>query len=122
MRKLLVILLLWSAILVFLIIAPIGVIFMICTNIKSYYTYSFDACIGIDKLGNSISSDLFNFFLIKKDGHKFGNVDETISSVVGKNKESNTLLLPGYLLYKFLDTIQKNHCEASIEVDIVIPN
>lgn len=121
MKKLLVILLLWAAIIVFVILAPVCILFMICTCPQIYYNYSFNACVGIDKLGNSIAAPLFNLLLISKSGHKFGCVDETISSVIGKNKESNTLLFLGKFLYKFLDTIQKQHCELSIETEITIP-
>ena len=122
MKKLLVILLLWGAILLFMIVAPIAVLFWMFTNISNYYSYTFNICIGIDQLGNIVASSLFNFILIKKTGHKFGNVNETISSVLGKNKEANTLLFTGLLIYKTLDYIQKNHCENSIETIINIPN
>jgi hypothetical protein len=49
--------------------------------------------------------------------NKFGNEDETISGVIGKNKRLNTLTFAGRLLDKLLDTIDKNHSIDAIEED-----
>lgn len=72
---------------------------------------------GIDQLGNVVCGRLFNLTLIKKTGYKFGNEDETISSVIGKNKKTNTLTIAGYLLDLLLDKIDKNHSIDAIEED-----
>ena len=72
---------------------------------------------GIDQLGNVVCGQLFNLTLIKKAGHKFGNEDETISSVIGKNKRTNTLTAAGCLLDTLLDAIDKNHSIKAIEED-----
>lgn len=47
--------------------------------------------LSIDQTGNVIMADLFNIILINKKGYKFGDEDETISSVLGKNKINNNL-------------------------------
>ncbi len=73
--------------------------------------------LGIDQLGNVVCKHLFNITLIKKDGYKFGNEDETISSAIGKNKKINTLTFTGRLLDWFLDIIDKNHSIKAIEED-----
>lgn len=73
--------------------------------------------LGIDQLGNVICARLFNFFLIDINGHRFGNEDETISSVLGKNKKTNTLTLFGIVLDMVLERIDKNHNIKSIEED-----
>jgi hypothetical protein len=77
----------------------------------------FRAAYSIDQFGNVISSELFNDILIKKGGYKFGNPDETISSVMGKNYRDDTLTIPGKVLRWILDTIDENHCLKSIEED-----
>ncbi len=77
----------------------------------------FKIALGIDQLGNVVCARLFNFFLITKEGYQFGNEDETISSVLGKNKKQNTLRFLGKLLDLILDQIDRNHSIKSIEAD-----
>ncbi len=71
--------------------------------------------ISIDQMGNVAMQDLFNDILISKDGYQFGNVDETISSALGKNQRLNKLTYLGTLLVSFLDFIDPNHALNSIE-------
>ena len=72
--------------------------------------------VSIDQLGNVACSHLFNLTLIKKESkHLFGNPDETISSVLGKNKLRNTLSRTGIILTKILGFFEKNHSIKSIE-------
>jgi 8-oxo-dGTP diphosphatase len=111
-----------AAMLLFIVLTPIGFLFTILINLFKSYTYLFYICIGLDKLGNVIMAALFNIILIKKEGHPFGNINETISSVLGKNQLSDTLLAPGKLLNNFLSLIQKNHSVQSIEEVIKIPD
>lgn len=86
--------------------------------------------IAVDQLGNVFMQEVFNDFLIKIDmyedregklfvvhPHKFGSEDETISSVLGKNKKLGTLTWFGKLLAWFLDKTDPNHVEKSIEED-----
>jgi hypothetical protein len=58
---------------------------------------------------------LFNDILIKKGGHKFGNPDETISSVLGKNFLKGKLSLMGKGLNWILNLIEKDHSIKAIE-------
>lgn len=70
--------------------------------------------IWIDQIGNSVCRDLFNRCLITSAGYKFGKVQETISSVLGKNQETWTLTLVGRAVVGVLDWIDKDHCRESI--------
>lgn len=70
--------------------------------------------IWIDQIGNSVCRDLFNRCLITTDWYKFGKVQETISSVLGKNQETWTLTLVGRAVVGVLDWIDKDHCRESI--------
>ena len=70
--------------------------------------------IGIDQIGNSVCRDLFNRCLITSAGYKFGKVQETISSVLGKNQGTWTLTLVGRAVVGVLDWIDKDHCRESI--------
>jgi len=86
------------------------------TNIGNYL---FKIAYSIDQLGNVVCSELFNLTLIKykKNSYKFGNPDETISSVLGKNKQRKTLTTLGKWLSKFLNFLDRNHVIKSIEED-----
>ncbi|MDJ0646595.1 MAG: hypothetical protein QNJ57_11490 [Flavobacteriaceae bacterium] len=86
-----------------------GVLF----RVSDGYFYMF--ALAIDQMGNVAMQDLFNDLLITKDGYKFGDVDETISSVLGKNEETDTLSGFGKIIVKFLNFIDPNHALNSIE-------
>tara|TARA_R110002073_G_scaffold72537_1_gene177231 strand:+ start:209521 stop:209892 length:372 start_codon:yes stop_codon:yes gene_type:complete len=77
--------------------------------------YFFNVAIAIDQFGNVAMQDLLNDILIIKTGYKFGNVDETISSVLGKNERFQTLNGLGRVLVKVLNFIDPNHALNSIE-------
>lgn len=74
--------------------------------------------IDLDRYGNHNYRTLFNITLIKSNGYKFGNVNETISSVLGKNKRNNTLSKIGIIICTILDFLDKNHCIKSINNNI----
>jgi 8-oxo-dGTP diphosphatase len=103
------------AILLAVILFPIGFLFSMFYPKRGKYMYK--VALAIDQLGNVVCARLFNFFLIDIEGHKFGNEDETISSVLGKNKRTNTLTLFGILLDVLLELIDKNHNIKAIEED-----
>ena len=77
--------------------------------------YFKSSAVNLDRFGNSEFRTLFNLTLKKKEGYKFGNIEETISSVLGKNHRDNTLSFAGKVLVFILDTIDKNHCKKSIK-------
>lgn len=81
---------------------------------KEINNHYFTLAVAVDQLGNVISAPFFNDIMITKDGHKFGNEDETISSVLGRNYQTHTLRFTGRLLRWALDKIQKDHCINSI--------
>lgn len=73
----------------------------------------------LDQIGNAVCRDMFNRLLIEQDGYKFGKVQETISSVLGKNQMLNTLSLWGRILVSILELFEEEHCIKSI---IYFPN
>ena len=77
--------------------------------------YCLKVAVSIDQLGNVIMQHLLNALWITKDGYKFGNPDETISSAIGKNLEKGTLTPFGKFIDRFLDTIDPNHSLNSID-------
>jgi 8-oxo-dGTP diphosphatase len=95
---------------------PIGFVFAMFYSGRRKYFYNIAR--AIDQLGNVVCARLFNLTLIKHYSiYKFGNEDETISSVIGKNKLNNTLTFIGRFLYYFLELIDKNHSIKAIEED-----
>jgi len=99
---------------------PIGMIF---TIIKSFLFLDYDyanlyfkkLAISLDQLGNVSMATIFNIIFITSDKHLFGNPDETISSVLGKNKLNNTLSYLGKRLDALLNGLDENHSINSIE-------
>lgn len=74
--------------------------------------YFMQTAIDIDRFGNRNFRTLFNFSL-QKNGYKFGNVNETISSALGKNEKAGTLTKTGRIVCTILNFLDKNHCEKS---------
>ena len=70
--------------------------------------------LGLDQIGNAVCRDMFNRLLIEEDGYKFGKVQETISSVLGKNQLLDKLSLTGRALVVLLELFERNHCIKSI--------
>jgi hypothetical protein len=98
--------------------APIGILYQVFFKFKTLKRYFFFIAISLDQLGNTICAGLLDLTLITKDSHSmFGSPDETVSSVLGKNKAFDTLTLLGKFICKILNTIQKDHVEKGIEKD-----
>jgi len=101
-------------------LAPIGIIF---TVIKAIIKWNYDIfniyyknlAISLDQFGNVVMKGLFNTVLINSQEHLFGDPDETISSVLGKNKLKGTLRYWGKRLDALLNGIDKGHSIKSIE-------
>ena len=110
--------------LIFLLLLVPGILwqlFKLVTN-KIDYKYTSDVLFSIaqciDQLGNVTFQELFNDVLIKSNGYKFGDHQETISSVLGKNLEQGSLSKPGIILNNLLNNIQANHTILSIETNV----
>lgn len=72
--------------------------------------------LSFDQLGNVIADDFFNWLLIRDDHiAPFGDEDETVSSVLGKNYLAENLTLFGRILRRVLHWFDPNHSVKSIE-------
>jgi hypothetical protein len=80
-------------------------------NKKGYFKSS---AISLDRFGNREFRTLFNKVLILENGYQFGDIGETISSVLGKNERDNTLTKAGKMLVFVLDKLDEDHCFKSI--------
>lgn len=103
---------------------PIGILYSIVSFLwssgfkqilKRVGQYLLIIAIAIDQMGNVVMQELFNDILIKPGGHKFGDEDETISSVLGKNQLNGSLTRWGNYLNQLLNLFEKNHSVKSIE-------
>jgi len=74
--------------------------------------------ISVDQFGNAATATLLNFFLIKKHGVKFGNEDDTVSYILGLNKNWNSLSRLGRFTVLVLHFIEKNHVEKAVKLKI----
>ena len=70
---------------------------------------------SLDQFGNVVCQDIFNLWLLKGGGYEFGNIDETVSSVLGKNSMMGTLAPGGVWLDNLLDRLDSNHSVDAIE-------
>ena len=104
-------------------LSPLGVVYaffrlMINNTIARWFNYFnrlfFKLAISLDQFANVLFAPLFNDVLIKSKTHTFGNEDETISSVLGKNQRDKTLRKAGKVLCFILDKLDKDHCKKSI--------
>ena len=110
-------LLLITASFLFLIIAPIAIFYKLIFS-RKLGVWFFRLSVSLDQLGNVLADDLFNKTLIKNLGFsQFGNEDETISSVIGKNYQHQNLTKTGEILRRILYFFEKNHSVKSIEKD-----
>jgi len=99
---------------------PIGIIYgffysLFTRSVSGIGEYFLEIAISIDQLGNVMMQHFLNLIWIRKNGYKFGNRDETISSVIGKNLKSDTLTGFGKLLNRVLNSLDPNHSLNSID-------
>jgi len=76
--------------------------------------YFWRLLLSIDQFFNVLLSPLLNLLL--KPSYPFGNEDETISSVMGKNLRLGSCRAC-YFVCRVLHLLDKNHCKRSIEHD-----
>jgi hypothetical protein len=106
------------ALILSVVLLPIGFIFqIIVTLFRSIDTYLFQIAKSIDQHGNLVCAELFNLTLIKRKGYKFGDMDKTISFVLGVNAETKTLTYLGKKVCNLLNVIEKDHVKKAVEYE-----
>ena len=99
-------------IIAYILFLPLTIINFMFVRKKGYFL---DSAVSIDKFGNREFRASLNKCLIKQNSpYKFGDINETISSVLGKNQKYGYLRKGGEIVCLILDTIDNNHCEKSI--------
>lgn len=103
------------ALLLLVILTPFAILMTIIVSIVNtngtyLVRYFKDIALSLDQLGNVICNVLFTYTFLKKDAiYVFGNVDETISSVLGKNKVDDKLTKVGLFVDYLLHLLEENH-------------
>lgn len=102
------------------VLAPAAYIYSLIESISKgeLSKYHKQLAVAKDKYGNCLCQYLFNKLLIRDWGYKFGNANETISSVLGKNYRDRTMTKLGYYIGMLLNFIQPNHITKSIDEDV----
>lgn len=100
------------AILLLILLEWINFLFVLFSKNTTMKGYWLSAAKDIDRFANRHFRFLFNNLLIKKNGYIFGNIDETISEVLGHNILKNTLTTTGKIVVFILT---KKHCLNSIK-------
>jgi hypothetical protein len=88
---------------------------VVCFKYGLSNDYFKQTAIDIDRFGNRNFRAFLNVLMREEIGYQFGNVNETISSVLGKNQRDKTLTRFGRLICAILDSLDKNHCQNSIQ-------
>jgi hypothetical protein len=90
---------------------------IVAFNRGEFRKYNQDLAVAKDQYGNVVGQYFSNKFMVTKNGYQFGKTDETISSVIGKNKQLGTLKWLGRWLDARLNTLETDHSIKSIEID-----
>lgn len=103
----------------YILFLPLTFLNFIAVAIKSKDSakgYFKSTAVNIDKFGNREFRTLWNATLRTNTGYEFGNINETISSALGKNERDGTLSTTGKILVWILNKLDKDHCKNSIMI------
>lgn len=88
-------------------------------GLKRFGEYWMQLAISIDQFGNGACGKFLQFTMVKERYHSvcynFGNIDETVSFVLGENKHRGYLNKFGMRICKILHILDKNHVEKAID-------
>lgn len=85
-------------------------------NYKKLDSHFYNIALSIDQLANVVYRDIFKLVFIKEISvWDFGDPDLTVSYIIAKNKQHNTLTTAGLLLAWILDAVDKDHLKKAIK-------
>jgi hypothetical protein len=89
------------------------------SGLKALNRFFYKIALSIDQLGNVICATPFQFIFTKGlDVHPFGDEDDTVSYVIARNYNKESLTWFGRLLAYTLDLCDKGHLRKAIESKI----
>lgn len=118
----------FTALILFIGLMPLALIFGLIRSYKKegiltfLFTFFFQIAKGIDQTSNGSFYQILNGLLLKNKGKyfEFGNEDETLSSVLGRNQQIKMLSITGWFFVLLLWIIDARywfsggHCVNSI--------
>ena len=105
-------LLFWLAVVVFVALLPLCILYNSVRSLFHNGNRLFFLALLIDKAGNVLLGPFLNDTM-QREGYEFGHYTETISKVLGINKELGTLTKFGKALADFLNWIDPMHVEKA---------
>lgn len=88
------------------------------SGFKQLNNWFYKMALSLDQFGNVCNRETLKILLSKKDGHPFGDEDDTVSYVIGRNKYKRKLTVFGWMLERILNLCERNHCEIAIQKKI----
>jgi hypothetical protein len=84
------------------------------SGFKQLDRWFYKMALSIDQFGNVACAKVLKLMFTKRNGHDFGDEDDTVSYVLGRNQYKKTLTGAGRLMVKILDRLEENHCTIAI--------
>jgi len=95
---------------------PIGVVYSILTRgFNGLWRVCKQFALAWDRLGGVICADMFNDLMVKPHGYRYGNGEDLISYVMGRNKAIDTHYKLGVKVADAINTIDTNHVEDAVK-------
>lgn len=101
-----------------IVVVPLGIVYGWIRNATGFNKKYLYIAIQIDIAINTSCKELLNDIFIIQRIHEFGNPYETVSYVLGKNKELNNLTGIGKFIVKGLHFIDPFHVEKAIGLEV----
>ena len=118
MQLLINFLLLVFSVVLFFILRVAGIFYRLFFVRKNLADYFYGGASTLSHGANYFGADLWNVILITPGAvSHFGNQDESMSGVIGKNKRTKTLTKLGRLTAWALNKVEPKHVEKAIEDD-----
>lgn len=88
------------------------------SGLKALDNWFYKMALGLDQFGNVANRETLKFLLTKKGGHPFGDEDDTVSYVIGRNLFKGKLTFFGKFIERILNLCEKDHCTVAINKKI----
>jgi len=104
---------------VFIPLSVIGGFYTAFSNIREAWyaigTRMYKSAVSIDQYANIWVGDVLNKVMITEEGYQYGDEDDTISDITGRNERDGTLTKAGQRFTKILNILGKDHSLESID-------
>lgn len=116
MNRILQVLLFIVAVILMIVVGLFCTVLLILLSIitEGNQDYFLRLAVGVDQFGNIFISPFANIGMRKRGGARFGDPDETISSVLGKLYVKEKLTPLSAAIRVILDWLDEDHCRKSI--------